>query len=178
MQKGVRLSALHGVWCRVLELPRDNSSEPEYLSRAVHTQLAIIVTMGIIDLEVEILSELQKRIFSTKGPGKRNMLPIWTTLWLLIFTYRDTIDYWPPRDHKLQELTRQMYDMLVSIYSALFRPSSPLRLGWRGGETGLFKDFLDMFGGDDILMQRMGTLKTEFALYRKLRLPKIDSKLP
>jgi hypothetical protein len=117
------------------------------------------VTKGIIDLEVEVLSALQTLIFGSTGPGKGNMLPVWTALWLMILMYRDTPDYVPSGEHRFEELARHLYDMLVSIYSGLFRPSSPLRLNW------LVNSSCNMFGGDDILLQRLGTLKTEFSLF-------------
>ncbi|KAH7356727.1 hypothetical protein BKA65DRAFT_213280 [Rhexocercosporidium sp. MPI-PUGE-AT-0058] len=87
------------------------------------------------------------------------MLLIWTCLWLLILTYRETIDAWssPQREQKgLPQLARHMYDMLVTLYSGLFRPSSPLRLNW------MFDDIYKLFGKDNRLMCRMGTIKTEF----------------
>ena len=134
-----------------------------YTSQAVHTQLAVIVTKGIQDLEIDVLSELQKRVFGTKGLGKDNMLPIWTALWLLILTYRETVDVWFSQEHKdkgLPQLAKHMYDMLVSIYSALFRPSSPLWLDWSKTNFGLF-------GQDMRVMRSMGCVKREFDLFRK-----------
>jgi hypothetical protein len=162
MQKAVRLSALHGVLCRILQLPRESESQPkQYVPRAVHHQIILVVTEGIIDLEVEVLSALEKLVFGSKGPGRGNILPIWTILWTMILTYRDTPDFLPFGEHKYEKLARHMYDMLVSIYSGIFRPSSPLRLNWLAGSGS------HMFRGDDILMQRLGTLKTEFSLFGK-----------
>jgi hypothetical protein len=67
--KAVRLSALHGVWIRALSLPREHVEDPkQYASVAVHVQLDVVVTKGIIDLEVELLSCLEKQI---KGHNKR-----------------------------------------------------------------------------------------------------------
>jgi hypothetical protein len=77
--------------------------------------------------------------------------------------YRETVDFWLP-DNQAQEgpqLARQMYDMLVTIYSSLFRPSSPLTLNW------LVDDVYAMFGRDCNVMKGMGMLKTEFALFGK-----------
>jgi hypothetical protein len=118
----------------------------------------LIVTKGIVDLEVDVLAQFQKTVFSGKGPGKNNMLAIWTCLWLLLLTYRDANEYWDcQRVSKdgLPELSQHMYDMLVSIYSGLFRPSSPLWLNWLKG------DILDMFGRDTRIIERMGNLKAE-----------------
>lgn len=76
--------------------------------------------------------------------------------------YRETVDCWfPERQKQGPQLARQMYDMLVSIYSGLFGPSSPLRLNWLVG------DVYGLFGRDYLVMQSMGTLKTEFTLFGK-----------
>ncbi len=93
------------------------------------------------------------------------MLPTWTCLWLLILTYRETVDVWQSTKHEkdgLPQLARQMYDMLVSLYSGLFGSTSPFRLNW------LFDDIYELFGRDRDVMKRMGTIKTEFAKFRKL----------
>lgn len=161
MEKAVRLSGLYGVLCRVLKLPRDDYQPTQYVTRAVQLHIALVVTKGIIDLELEVLSALQKLIFGSKGAGKDNMLPVWTALWIMILTYRDTPDYVSSGERRLEELARHLYDMLVSVYSGLFRPSSPLRLNWLVGTN------YNMFGGDDILMQKLGTLKREFSLFRE-----------
>jgi hypothetical protein len=117
-----------------------------------------------VDLEIEILSDLQKLLFGAKGLGKQNMLPIWNTLWLLILTYRETVYVWYSQTHKKEgkaQLARHMYDMLVSIYSALFRPSSPLTRNWLTDK--------DLFGEETELIRHMGTLETEFHLFRKFK---------
>lgn len=159
VRKAVRLTTLHGVWRRILV---EDSTAVKQVSEAVHIQLATIITKGIMDLEIDILSALEKHVLGPKGPGKDNMLPIWTCLWLMILTYRETIDAWSDPQHEkkgLPQLARHMYDMLVTLYSALYRPSSPLRLNW------LFDDIYKLFGRDSRLMLRMGTLKTEFTQF-------------
>lgn len=159
MRKAVRISCLHGIWTSQLPQPRKSRSDPwRYASSAVCRQIQLIVTKGIVDLEVDILAQLQKTIFGGKGPGKKNMLAIWTGLWLLLLTYRDTNKYWDCQSISkdgLPELSQHMYDMLVSIYSGLFRPSSPLWLNW------LREDILDLFGRDTRIIERMGNLKAE-----------------
>jgi hypothetical protein len=156
------LTCLHGIWDSELPIPRANSQQShQYASNAAQRQISVIVAKSIADIEFEILSLLHKYIFGSKGPGRTNMLPIWTCLWLLILTYRHTINYYA-RDDKGRErrqLAQHMYDMLVSIYSALFRPSSPLWLNW------LREDVFDLFGRDRRVMVAMGTLKTEIGYY-------------
>jgi hypothetical protein len=164
IRKAVRLSCFHAIWCSALPLARASREESlEHASKAVHVQLAVLVTQGIVDLEVEILSELQKLVFQPKkGHGKQNMLPLWTCLWLLILTYRRTLRGRPAytssstASKSAFDLANYMYDMLVSIYSGLFRPSSPMCLNW------LKHEIFELFGQDYRITHTMGTLKTEF----------------
>lgn len=167
MRQVVRMTCLHGIWCSDLPRPRDSRQQShQYASNAVYRQIRVIVAQGIVDAEVEILSLLQKHIFGKKGPGRRNMLPIWTSLWILILTYRRTLFYYDKsgRDGELYQLARHLYDMLVSIYSGLFRPSSPLWLNW------LRDDVYELFGRDSRITNAMGTLKTEIGHYGMLHL--------
>jgi len=158
MRKAVQLSCLHAIWCAALPQPRTSRDQPhQYASKAVHRQIAVIVTGGIVELEVEVLSRLEKLIFNIKGPGKQNMLPIWTCIWLLMLTYRRTIERLSSNKMKSNglALARHMYDMLVSIYSGIFRPSSPMWLNW------LKDDIFELFGHDYGITHYMATLKTE-----------------
>ena len=171
MRKAVQLSCFHAIWCSALPLARNSLLEPlQHASKAVHLQIAVVVTQGIVDLEVEILSELQTLVLQPKkGPGRQNMLPLWTCLWLLILTYRRTISHRPDSSSSstgakdTYELARHMYDMLVSIYSGLFRPSSPMCLNW------LKHEIFELFGQDYRITHTMGTLKTEFDYICKLQ---------
>ena len=164
MQKAVRLSCLHAVWISTFRITTSQSKTLEHVSKAVHVQLAALVSQGIVDLEKQILSKLQELLFtSSKGPGKSNMLPLWACLWLLILTYRRTIEGRPVTVSKNQrglDLAKHMYDMIVSIYSALFRPSSPLLLNW------LKEDVFELFGKDYRLTHTLATLKTEYNFIR------------
>jgi hypothetical protein len=114
-----------------------------------------------VDLEVNILAQLQKILFGGKGPGKNNMLPVWICIWLLILTYRRSLDHLTPKKDNNAELAQQMYDMLVSVYSGLFKPSSPLWLNY------LKLDVFELFGQDYRITHTMGTLKTEMNYIRK-----------
>ncbi len=157
----IRLSCLHAIWCLALPQTRTSREQPyQYASKVVHTQIEVIVARGIVDLEFEILSELQKLIFGSKGPGKLNLLPIWTCLWLLILTYRRTLQNVANIASKKNKDTRfalaqHMYDMFVSVYSALFRPSSPMWLNWLKDEV------FELFGKDYRITRCIGILKTE-----------------
>ena len=56
--KAMRLSALHGVWSSSIRLSEGSTTSTKqitiYASQAVHHQIAIIVTGGIIDLEIDL----------------------------------------------------------------------------------------------------------------------------
>jgi len=124
-------------------------------------QIGSILSEGIEILEHDILTQLQNIIFHTKGPGKENMLPIFACLWLLMLTYRRTIQQYPdPEDSCKLGLAQHMYEMLISIYSGLFRPSSPLWLNFLEDEV------FQMFGRDFKIVERLGTVKTEFGYIR------------
>lgn len=158
MRKAIRLSCLHAIWCSELPLSRTSGKQPyEWASKVAHNQIAVVVSCGIVDLEVEILSQLQKLVFNPKGPGKHNMLPIWTCLWLLMLTYRRTIHRFVLKK-KVQNglaLAQHMYDMFVSVYSGLFRPSSPMWLNWLKDEV------FELLGKDYKITHCLGILKTE-----------------
>ncbi len=161
MQKAVRLSCLHGLWCSALQEPRTSrQQQPIYASKAVHMQIAVILSEGIDALEHEILDQLQGVIFHTKGPGKENMLPIWTCLWSLILIYRRTVLNSEREGNGRLGLAQHMYETLISIYSGLFRPSSPLWLNFLKDEV------FQLFGRDSKVTERLGTIKTELSYIR------------
>lgn len=158
MEQAVRLSCLHGIWCSALPQPKNSRNEtPRYASKAVHKQIAIILTPGIEALEHSILIQLQSLIFSQKGIGRQNELPIWICLWLLILTYRRTISHWSCRRNRdsYLELSQHMYNMLISTYSTVFRSSTPL---WH---NFLKDEVFEKFGRDTSVTERMGVIKTE-----------------
>lgn len=168
MQQAVRLSCLHGIWCSALPEPKKTRHEaPKYASKAVHKQFAIIITQGIETLEYDILRQLQTLIFGQKAEKDRatlNEVPIWICLWLLMLTYRRTILHWSSRRNRdsYVELSQQMYNMLISTYSTLFRSTTPL---WH---DFLKEEIFERFGRDFSILERMGTIKTEMAYTRKL----------
>jgi hypothetical protein len=160
MKKVVRLSCLHAIWSLALPQPRTSHDQPhQYASKAVHAQIEGIAAGGIVDLEIEILADLQKLLFGPKGLGKFNMLPIWICLWLLILTYRRTLTNGASKKNKDSRfaLAQHMYHMFVAVYSALFRPSSPVWLNW-------FKDeVFELWGKDRRITHCIGALKTELS---------------
>jgi hypothetical protein len=134
--------------------------QPIFASKAVHMQIAVILSQGIEALEHEILGQLQGVIFHTKGPGKDNMLPLWACLWSLILIYRRTILISERDGNGTLALAQHMYEMLISIYSGLFRPSSPLWLNFLKDEV------FQLFGRDYKIVERLGAVKTEISYFR------------
>jgi hypothetical protein len=165
MQQAVRLSCLHGMWCSALPEPKKSrNEETKYASKAVHKQIAVIITKGIESLECDILRQLQTLIFSQKGRSIQNEVPIWICLWLLMLTYRRTIVHWSSRRNRdsYLELSQQMYNMLISTYSTFFRSSTPL---WH---NFLKDDVFEKFGRDYSVTERLGVIKTEMEDIRQL----------
>ena len=158
MRQVVTLSCLHGMWCSALPHPKMKRDEPiRYTSKAVHRQIAGILTKGIETLECDILEQLQYLIFSQNGRGTQNEVPIWICLWLLMLTYRRTIIHWSSRRNRdnYLELSQHMYNMLISIYSTIFRASTPL---WH---NFLKEEVFEKFGKDHKVTERLGNIKTE-----------------
>jgi hypothetical protein len=75
--------------------------------------------------------------------------------------YRETLYCYDNsgRQSEFYQLGQHMYNILVSVYSGLFRPSSPLWLNW------LRDDIYELFGRDWRIIEAMGTLKTEIGQY-------------
>ena len=164
MRKAALLSSLHGIWCSALPQQRRTSQEPiRYVSKAVHQQIGVIVSERIEALEYDILNQFEELIFHRKGPGKENMLPIWTCLWLLMLTYRRTVLHGMSENwgDEAVGLAQHMYEMLISIYSALFKPSSPLWLNFLNDEV------FELFGRDLRIAVGLGTIKTEMGYMRE-----------
>ena len=73
----------------------------------------------MLDLEIDLLSSLQNRIFGGKGPEKENMIPIWICLWLLVLTYRETIDALGSGEQEKGPLPQQC---MTYVYSRSLAP--------------------------------------------------------
>lgn len=137
-----------------------------FAPEAVRKQNLVIATKGIGDLEMDILALLQRLVFDSKGPGQRTMLPLWTCLWLLILIYRRTreiLRIW--KGFQRLALATQLCDMLITIYSRLFRPSSSLCLDW------LKPHIYELYGKDWRVTEAVGSLKTDMKyIYESLKI--------
>jgi hypothetical protein len=150
------------------------SSDPartkQHISRTVVSQLLLIIKEGIRTAELTLLDNLEKLVYSTKGPGQKNMIPLWTTLWTLILTYRDCMTTYKFSQHcpttisfehdaadaeVLIDASKHMYHILTSVYAALFRASTPLYLDWREGSN------MELLGNSECLKGAFIALRTE-----------------
>jgi hypothetical protein len=103
------------------------------------------------------------------------MIPLWTTLWTLILTYRDcmttykystqhckiSFEHDAADSEILIEASKHMYHILTSVYAALFRASTPLYLDWR------VKSNMELLGNSDELKLAFIALRTEVEWFCK-----------
>ncbi|KAE9375236.1 hypothetical protein N431DRAFT_196566 [Stipitochalara longipes BDJ] len=153
--------------CKMTTSPGDTGCK-QHISRTVVSQLLLIIKDGIRTAELTLLDNLEKLVYSSKGPGKGNMIPLWTTLWTLILTYRDCMMAYKFSQHctisfehdaadseVLIEASKHMYHILTSVYAALFRASTPLYLDWREGSN------MELLGNSEVLKCAFIALRTE-----------------
>ncbi|KAH8884520.1 hypothetical protein GQ53DRAFT_396344 [Thozetella sp. PMI_491] len=143
--------------------------DPEEASTSVGIQVALVGKAAAHALEERVLARLDKLLFEGKGAGAKNGLALWACLWALIKEYRmhsrffDAFRHvganlphdWlgkPPYD---LEMARHMYHYLVSVYSALFKSTTPLYIDWRLDVNQ------DLFARDENLLQAFKSLRTE-----------------
>jgi hypothetical protein len=75
---------------RIKSLPK--SVESRYVSSTISLQIDLIVSRRIIELEVEILSKIDK-LAQGVGTGGEDPLAVWMCLWLLILAYQEHMIY-------------------------------------------------------------------------------------
>lgn len=76
---------------RIKSLP--NNAETRYVSSTVSLQIDLIVSRRIVELEVEILSKIDKLAQGVDCTGREDPLAIWMCLWLLILAYQEYMIY-------------------------------------------------------------------------------------
>ena len=124
-------------------------------------QIAMSAAEGMVIAEKELLLQIQRHMLDCKGQGKEKVFPIWMCLWMLILTYRSTVAAYEDAGSRevSYHLAQHMYNMVISIYSGLFRTSSPLWLNWFKAE--MFKPIVSEFE----ITRRIGVVKTEVVGY-------------
>lgn len=140
-----------------------------HISRAIVAQLVIVVKNRIRVAECDLLASLHQHVYSTKGPGRENSIPLWAALWALIAMYRNCMAYYknfsryrivalehdPADSDSLIAASKYMYDILTTTYSSLFRASTPLYLDWRVEEN------FELLGKSEVVKEAFVALKTE-----------------
>jgi hypothetical protein len=153
--------------CKMTTSP-DHTGAKQHISRTVVSQLLLIIKDGIRTAELTLLDNLENLVYSSKGPGENNIIPLWTTLWTLILTYRDCMTTYKFSQHctisfehdaaksqDLIEASKHMYHILTSVYAALFKASTPLYLDWREGSN------MELLGNSEVLKCAFIALRTE-----------------
>jgi hypothetical protein len=127
-------------------------------------QLRVQVGEAIIRVEADVLTQIDKLTQSKEGIGRQNPLAVWACLWILILSYKEHMVYLKVvtsfDSNKAYNLNQHIYNMLTSIYAALYKTTSPLTLDWRS------KEVADMMWNDVHLIKLFCNIKTEMFWFR------------
>lgn len=161
-------------------MPYDQKSH--FASSIIWSQLRLTICKAIRTSETYVLKEFDKMIQCKSGIGRQNPLATWIALWILILCYKEHMifrkalcgnfgifDYRAEAESKLTSaesetiynLNQHLYNMLTSIYSALYQTTSPSTLDWRS------KEVASMLGNDVDLINLFSNIKTEMFWFRK-----------
>jgi len=158
-----------------------DDEEGDIVSTTIWLQIRLPIGKEIKVTEREVLTEIDKITQSKEGIGRQNPLATWAALWLLVLAYKEYMIFckaWPqgsgkhPQDFKnaleltdtegdkIYSLNEHLYNMLTSIYAALYKATSPLTLDWRS------KEVESMLGNDAQLIELFCNIKTEIFWFR------------
>jgi hypothetical protein len=185
LNSAVTILKLLRCWRNCKMTTSSSSTNSRHISRTVVSQLLLIIKEGIRAAELTLLDNLEKFVYGSKGPGKNNMIPLWTTLWTLILTYRDcmttykystqhckiSFEHDPSDSEVLIEASKHMYHILTSVYAALFRASTPLYLDWRVASN------MELLGNSDELKNAFIALRTEVEWFCESRIPSKSTRI-
>jgi hypothetical protein len=163
----------------------DGDGDGDIVSTAIWLQLRLPIGKGIKATETDVLTEIDRMIQSKSGIGRQNPLATWAALWVLVLSYKDymifckawrygqdsgNLDSFPrpnkfrltiSEGEKIYNLNEHLYNMLTSIYAALYKTTSPLTLDWRSNEVAV------MLGNDSQIINLFCNIKTEMFWFRK-----------
>jgi hypothetical protein len=160
--------------CPIMKHTED-SVEAEFASWAMQSQIQNLVIKEAVELEAEALSELERLLYSSQSIGSQNPIAIWVCLWLLLLYYKSHLDFiWSVYGGRYKQkfissldnlhfsvtdpiysLGRHLYNAITSIYSALYKTTTPLTFDWRKEEIS------KMLGRDSELIKSFCNIKTE-----------------
>jgi len=135
-------------------------------------QVKAIVSKEIARLEISILTEIYKLVYSSNNIGKEKPLALWVCLWTLILSYKSHVDYSKAgsrnptlissirEETEAYELSRHLCNTLTSIYSTIYRTTSPLTFDWRRDEVA------ELLGHNQNLIRLFCNIKTEMFWFR------------
>ncbi|KAE9376545.1 hypothetical protein N431DRAFT_501388 [Stipitochalara longipes BDJ] len=136
--------------------------DSELVSNFIWLQIRLPICMAIRATETYVLAETDKLVEKKIGIGRENPLAAWAILWILILAYKELMIFRKGccRDddtgsERIYLLSQHLYNMLTSMYAALYKTTSPLTLDWRS------KDIAAMLGNDASLITLFCNIKTE-----------------
>ncbi|KAH8744021.1 hypothetical protein F5882DRAFT_423713 [Hyaloscypha sp. PMI_1271] len=127
----------------------------------MQSQIHNLVRKEAMKLEAEVLSELERILYSSQSIGSQNPIAIWVCLWLLLLYYKSHLTFiWGHGGRAsvtdpIYSLGRHLYNAITSIYSALYKTTTPLTFDWRKEEIS------KMLGRDSELIKSFCNIKTE-----------------
>ncbi|KAF4628762.1 hypothetical protein G7Y89_g9391 [Cudoniella acicularis] len=161
VKNAFRLQELYSMYQTGLCMTEENMDGETYIinSYTMRMQITTIIAQDIIKLELLMLSEMDRVLYGAGGIGRGNALAMWLCLWALVFAYKEhmiMMSCWKSRERRTKyDLLRHIYDTLTSIYSALYKTTSPLTLDWRTEEVS------ELLGRDQELIRLFCNIKTE-----------------
>jgi hypothetical protein len=139
---------------------------------ATTIQFKWLISRQIVQPEAEILSEIDRLVSSSDKIGRDKPIAFWVCLWTMLLSYKNHILYHKAglythsdlafaEEQQVYELCRHIFNNLISIYSALYKTTSPLALDWRTEEVS------EMLGNDAELIRLFCDIKTEMFWFCK-----------
>ena len=122
MLKIIRMKGLFTIYQRSSGMkysPEDSNAQ--IISSWMTLQIRHLAGDGILQLEAEIFDELDRLIFND-GIGKRNPIPTWACLWLLVLIYKEQMRF--IHYHYLEEPTSRSVLLLFNPLLMLARNGS------------------------------------------------------
>ncbi|KAN0116972.1 hypothetical protein V8E51_002949 [Hyaloscypha variabilis] len=137
-----------------------SGKDSELVSNFMWLQLRLPICIAIKETEAYVLAEADKLMNNKIGIGRENPLAAWAVLWILIFAYKEHMIFRKGccddfESETIYSLSQHLYNMLTSMYAALYKTTSPLTLDWRSKEVAA------MLGNDADLITLFCNIKTE-----------------
>lgn len=167
MEKILRMRLLLGLFrmCPIIKYT-EGSNQTEIASWAMEKQLDKCISEEAVKLEAEVLHELENLLYGADSIGRQNPLVVWVCLWLLILYYKSHLsctwfDFGETASSLVYGLAMHLYNAITSIYSALYKATTPLTFDWRKEEIS------GMLGRDPQLIRSFCNIKTEMFWLRE-----------